>query len=354
MRLMAEKRREQERLRLRQKDAEEEKRRQRVKKEEEVYRSMQTRSPPRTASAARGTSPTHMVPRTAFVTRSSTSPTPSGTTSPVRSSPAPATLAHAYSRSAGPPPNADPAPGPAGHRPRDPYPVATPYAVTSPFMYPSGAGAPAGPARAGPASAVPEAAAWHIPAGGRDSRGTSDVRESRGPLRRSSGGAEKSKGPDEGRMQTRTRSQPGNSSPEAARPQTRAHSAEPLVARGARSKSPKPAAGELLCNLSVGVRFRPPPPRDENREVCWLANGNTVSTRWPPPHFIPPRPGHPCCLWVLALRVVFWLGVRIHDVLGDPSGRDPGFEESGIFPIFKDQPYPTPSPQLPSMRCARQ
>ena len=26
--------------------------------------------------------------------------------------------------------------------------------------------------------------------------------------------------------------------------------------------------------------------------------------------------------------------------------RDPGFEESGIFPILKDQPHSTPSPQL--------
>ena len=35
-------------------------------------------------------------------------------------------------------------------------------------------------------------------------------------------------------------------------------------------------------------------------------------------------------------------------------GRNSGFEESGIFSIFKDQPHPTPSPQLPSMRYTRQ
>ena len=45
--------------------------------------------------------------------------------------------------------------------------------------------------------------------------------------------------------------------------------------KGLRSKR---KTGESLCNLSVCVRLRPPPPRDENRLLSWEVDGNTVST----------------------------------------------------------------------------
>eukprot|EP00667_Euglena_gracilis_P000243 EG_transcript_243 len=245
VRLAAERRREEERQRARQKRVEEEKRKAKAVKDEEVYRQ----SPPK-GTRAHPISPAVQDPATGQWC--------TGSPVPVRRQTSPDA---ALSRSKSPParPQSQPtSPAPetksAARRSSaaKPYAVASPYTVESPFGVP--VSKPAQAVAAPKAPKVSEEIAFQTSAFA-----------SGGPPARAS----------------RARSPPPRPSAPAAAAVApvappRARSAEPRPVM-LKMKGAKASKGESLCNLSVCVRFRPPPPRSEGLEVAWVGEGNTVS-----------------------------------------------------------------------------